>query len=201
MFQRVISSTVAIAFVILLLGSSGCGKATTGNSTIQGSRGSSDDLSISSGNLVSRQGKPGVLFGTAKPTGSAEQFSYLIVFRHAGPLADASTTYEAKNSASGKKGSSTCTVGENGKTIQADYEIELDDTGKISKEQLKVGGKVVDLAAGRFFLIDLTSPSPAYVQKNSDQLGAIKALETLQDVENVASSTLDALKSEIPKDF
>jgi hypothetical protein len=194
MFQMVISSTVAIAFVIVSLGVPGCGRGNTDKFTIQGGRSSSDGLSVSSGNLVVRAGKPGVLFGTAKATNSPEQFSYIFVFMHAGLKPVPGDTYKAVNSSSGKKGSSTCTLVESGQTIQADYEIELDDTGKVTKEQLKVGGKVVDLAAGRLFLIDLTAPSPTYEQKRSDQLGAIKSLDTTEDVENIAASILDSLK-------
>ena len=55
MFQETIFRTVAVA--VVLLGVSGCGKATTGNSTIQGGRASTDELSISGGNLVARQGR------------------------------------------------------------------------------------------------------------------------------------------------
>jgi hypothetical protein len=194
MFQRSISSTVALGLMILSLGVPGCGRGNTDKITIQGGRSSSDGLSVSSGNLVVRAGKRGVLFGTANATNSPEQFSYIFVFKYAGLKPVPGDTYKAGNSSSGKKGASTCTLVENGQTIQADYEIELDDTGKVTKEQLKVGGKVVDLAAGRLFLIDLTSFSPIYEQKKSDQLGAIKSLDTTEDVEHVAASILDALK-------
>jgi hypothetical protein len=192
MFQRVISSTVAIAFVIVSLGLSGCGKGD--RITIQGGRSSNDYLSISSGNLVIKAGQPGVLFGTANATNRPVQFGYVVVFKHAGLKPFLGDTYKARNSTDGKKGVSTCTLGENGTTIQVDYEIELDDKGEVAEEALNVGGKVVDLAAGRLFLIDLTSPPPTYEQKKSDQLGVIKSLATTEDVDQVAASILDTLK-------
>jgi len=152
----------AAALAVLLMGVSGCAKPKY--PTFQGIRSSSKDLALSPGNLVSLPDKPGVLFGTVKVTNGPEQFSYLIVFTHSEPRTGQG--FRAGGGNYGKRGFTTCNVTDGGKTMQADYEIELDDMGKVAKEQLKIGGQLVDLAAGRLFLIDLTAASPSYKQKN-----------------------------------
>jgi hypothetical protein len=188
---------------LLLVAVLGCGtKDAPYKYTVSGNRGQSDGLLISGGNLMVHEGMPGVFFGTVKTPGGTEQFSYFVVFKHGIVQSDgASVSQDGNASCNGREGSSDHTVVLNGKTIQAKHEIQLDDMSKVAKEVLEIGGKVVDVKAGRLFLIDLTAASPTYDQRDVEISVDIPALESPEDVETLAGQALESLKSEIPDEF
>ena len=69
----------------------------------------------------------------------------------------------------------------------------------MANESLTVGGKRVDMTAGRVFLIDLTADAPAYRQKKAE-LPAIPAkLDTPADVERLADIIRASLESQDPE--
>jgi len=199
------TTTLSVSLAALLVAAvSGCGSKADFplNDTILGARSHVSDLLVSGGNLMVHEDKPGVFFGTIKTPGSTEHFSYLIVFKYGKAQTEGrSLSHSGNCSRSGNKGSADYTVVVNGKTLRAKYEIQLDDMRKVASELLEVGGKVVDLKAGRLFLIDLTAASPTYEQRDVELSIDIPALESPEDVVSVATQTLETLKSEIPGEF
>ena len=189
---------------LLLVAVLGCGPtgATPYEYTSRGSRGRSDDLSISGGNLKAHEGRPGVFFGTVKTPGGSERFSYLVVFKHGRAQSGvARFSQDSSSTCSGREGSANNTIVLNGETIQAKHQIQLDDMGNVATEVLEIGGKLVDVKAGRLFLIDLTARSPAYEQRDVEISVDISSLEFQQDMRSVAGKLLEALKSEITDEF
>ena len=193
----------ALSAALFLVAVSGCGfKSTPYKNTIKGNRGGGNELLISGGNLMVHEGKPGVFFGTVKTLGGAEEFSYFVVFKHGIVQSEApSVSHDGNASSSGHKGSTNDEVIVNGKSLKVKYEIQIDDEGKVETESLEIGGQVVDVKAGRLFLIDLTAALPKQEQRDVEISVDIPALESPEDVESVVAQALEALKSEIPDEF
>lgn len=193
-------SLIALLLIIM----SGCRSKADApfSDRVMGGRGQVGDLLVSGGNVMVHEDQPGVFFGTVKTPGSTEHLSYLIVFKHGKPQTKGTSLSQSGDcSCTGNKGSADYTVIVNGKTLQAKHEIQLDDMGKVASEVLEVGGKVVDVKAGRLFLIDLTAASPTYEQRDIELSTSIPVIESPKDVGAVATQTLEVLKSEIPDEF
>jgi hypothetical protein len=87
-----------------------------------------------------------------------------------------------------------------GKRIEAAYHIELNEKGTaVVNEGLTIGGKSADIKSGQVFLVDMTSETPVYQQKNV-QLPAIPSkLESTQDVEQFVDAIRKNLESQDPE--
>jgi hypothetical protein len=62
-----------------------------------------------------------------------------------------------------------------------------------------VGGKEVDPSAGRLFVLDLTTDSPAYQQKKVALLDDVPSLRETADVERFADKLLKNLQEKEPE--
>jgi len=72
------------------------------------------------------------------------------------------------------------------------------DRTAVSKEKLTIGGKEVDPAGGRLFLLDLTTDEPAYQQKKIDLPDDVPKLVETGDVERFAELLLKHLQEKGP---
>ena len=142
--------------------------------------------------------------GKSSPTDTRTNDDYIwrpLIFKHGRSQSGASISHGGNSSVAGPKGSVDHTIVLNGKTLKAKYEIELDENNKSVNEVLEIGGKPVDIKSGRLFLIDLTTASPTYEQKDVELPKQISELESPADVESMANKTLEALKAVIPEDY
>jgi hypothetical protein len=153
-----------------------------------GSRSTSDGLGISSGNIVVVEGKSGVLFGTVKQPSGPERLTYLIFFK-VGPPA----RHEAENGANfhcssdGSSAQAEDAIVISGRRVEATYRIVLDKARSgAASETLEVGGRGVDMAAGRVFLVDFTTGTAVYRQREVSLPPSVPALSTTGDVERFA---------------
>jgi hypothetical protein len=174
------------------------------NVALCGTSVSTDILGVSGGHLVVERPKPGLYFGTVRTPGSAEQITYLIVFRYGpGGWDNVSQRIHSHAQASGKTGKTADAIALGGQRIEAEYQIELNEgrTG-VATESLSIGGERMDLSAGRVFLIDLTAETPVFRQKIVE-LPAIttrldKSADLLRFAEAIRTS-LDAGDEEIKR--
>ena len=202
LFDNLVSPVSLACLAIVILASCRSKTSAPYINTIMGGRGKSGDLLVSGGNLVVHEGKLGVFFGTAKTPGSAEHFSYLIVFKHGRIQSeDNSLSHSGNCSCEGNRGTAAYTVTVNGKQIQAKHDIQLDEMGKVASESLSVGGKDVDVKAGRLFLIDLTADAPTYEQRDVELPDSLPAIESTKDVADIAGKVIDTLRPDIPDEF
>jgi len=167
----------------------------------RGSSTYSNNLGVSSGNLVVDAPKPGLLFGTVRKPGSREQFTYLILFRYGRPKSDDSSRgLQFHCTSDGKKAEANDTVELAGKRIEAAYRIQLNEKGTaVANESLTIGGKGVDMTSGQVFLIDMTAEAPVYQQKKAELPAIPSKLESTQDVEQLAESLRKSLESQDPE--
>ena len=165
---------------------------------IRGSRSSSGHLQLSGGNLVVVPPKPGLLFGTVRKPGEQEQFAYVILFKYGRPRADNSSRgIQFQHSSAGRSAEAKDALELDDKRIEAVYRIELNETlTSVSNESLAVDGKNQDLSAGRVFLVDLTSESPVYEQKNVELPQITSKMETVEDVERLGESVQQSLEND-----
>ena len=85
-------------------------------------------------------------------------------------------------------------------TIEASYRVELDETQTvIVSERMTIGGKHVDMTAGQVFLIDLTTASPIYQQREVELPAIPSKLETREDAERAAEAIRSSLDRRDPK--
>src|SRR6516165_3840881 len=98
---------------------------------MRGGRSFRGSVGVSGGNLFLVSGKPAILFGTVTKPGAQEEFSYVLVFRHAlsaadlagpGPPIDLGTSGEGRK----QEGRDAITI--NGKRLEACYEVEWNET-------------------------------------------------------------------------
>ena len=166
--------------------------------SVQSARTSSGNLTVSGGNLLIVAPKASVLFGTVKTPEGNERFAYLILFKYprakaAGPGQDA----QFQCTSDGRNAEATHAIALEGKRIEATYRIELNqDLTTVAKESLSLGGKSVDLASGRVFLIDLTAEMPAYQQREVELPAVPVKPESMQDVERLVELIRKALESQ-----
>ena len=171
-------------------------------STVLGSRAGGHDLSASGGNLLAHEGRPGVFFGTLKTPDTKERISYFVVFKHNIALPDGfSLSQDGNSSGNNREVTSDHSVVVNGKTLLAKHNVKLGESNEVAEEALELGGDVIDLEAGRIFLIDLTTGAPTYEQLDVDIPTDISQLESPADVERIAEKVLEALKPKGPEFF
>jgi hypothetical protein len=168
---------------------------------LRGSGGTSGPLGVSGGHLVVVTPRPGVFFGTVTRPGSPEEFTYLILFRY-GPSGSEGSSRRIlfDCSSEGRKAETKDSIEFDGKRLEAAYRIDLGETPAApASEALEIGGKSVDMAAGRLFLIDFASEAPAYRQKKVDLPAIPFKLQTTEDVERLAESVRKSLEGRDPE--
>jgi hypothetical protein len=191
-----------LGLLIALTGAVGCSSrvAPQPKHTAVGYRTATNDFDVSGGHLVAHPGKPGVMFGTmTKPKGSP-QLTYVILFKLPPTTNESSFGLSGRARSEGSTGevASVCTI--NGKRIEATsrYELNADRTA-VTTEKLTVGGKEVDPAAGRLFMLDLTTAPPVYQQKKIALPDDVPKLEETADVERYAEVLLKRLHEKEPE--
>jgi hypothetical protein len=189
-----------LGLLIAPTGAVGCGNrvAPQPKYTAVGFRTTTGDFAVSGGHLVAHPGKPGVMFGTLTSPKGPQQLTYVILFKLPPTTNESSLRLDGHaRSQGGAEVKSVCTI--NGKRIEAtaNYESNKERTA-VSKEKLTVGGKEVDPAAGRLFVLDLTPASPAYQQKKIALPDNVPKLEETADVESYAEVLLKHLQEKEP---
>ena len=194
---------LGLGLFIAVTGNVGCNSRTaipTKHTTV-GFGASTDNFAVSAGHLVDHPGKPGVTFGTVTTNSKkSTQLTYVILFKLP-PSTNGSSFgvdgYGRSFSAGGGQVKSHFRI--NGKRIEAsaDYELNADRTA-VSKEKLTIGGKEVDPAGGRLFLLDLTTDELAYQQKKIDLPDDVPKLVETGDVERFAELLLKHLQEKGP---
>jgi hypothetical protein len=168
--------------------------------TAVGFRTATDSFAVSGGHLVVHPGKPGMTLGTVTKPKDSPQLSYVILFKLPPTTNESSLGLDghARSQGGVEEVKSICTI--NGKRIEAtaNYELNADRTA-VTKEKLTVGGKEVDPAAGRLFVLDLTTASPAYQQKKIALPDNVPKLEETADVERYAEVLLKHLHEKEPE--
>lgn len=195
--------------IVAVMGAVGCHDGTTKPAsaiptkhTAVGFSASTDHFAVSAGHLVDHPGKPGVTFGTLSiDPKKSTQLTYVILFRLP-PRSEESSFrvdgYAQSLSGGGEEVKSHFQI--NGKRIEASASYKLNsDRTAVVKETLTIGGKDVDPAGGRLFLLDLTKADPAYQQKKIDLPDDVPKLETTEDVERYAELLLKHLQEKAPE--
>jgi hypothetical protein len=158
------------------------------------------DVGISDGNLFLVSGKPAILFGTVTKPGAHEEFSYVLVFRHAlsaAELAGLGPPIDLGTSGEGRRQQSRDAITIHGKRIEARYEVDWNETyTAVIRETLAVGGQSKDSNAGKVFLVDLAGQAPVYIQKNLKLMPSVAPLESPADVERLAEAILRSLENQ-----
>jgi hypothetical protein len=96
------------------------------------------------------------------------QLSYFILFKHR-PAAAMPLESAEEATVEGDTGSSKQVLTVDGRSLQIDYQAQLDAASKkVSRESLVVNKKSVDLTRGRLLLADLTVSPPRWEQRKVD---------------------------------
>jgi hypothetical protein len=200
--MKTVASRHVLGLLIALAGVVGCGNraAPQPKYTAVGFRTATSDFAVSGGNLVVHPGKPGVMFGTVTKPMSSAQLSYVILFKLPPTTNESSLGLDgrAHREGSAVEAKSICTI--NGKRIEATSNYDLnEERAAVTNEKLTVGSKEVDPGAGRLFVVDLTTASPAYQQKKIALPDDVPKLEETADVERYAEVLLKHLQEKEPE--
>ena len=164
-----------------------------------GASSSSDNLAVSGGNLYVSAGKPGMLFGTVGRSRQNEEFSYLIVFKHANPTLADSRAVDFQCSSDGRQAKTIDKISIKGTAIEADYQIRLNESmNEIESESLAIGGELKDLSRGKIFLIDLTDSAPEFEQIDGVLPQISNELKTTDDIKQLME-LIEASLDTLPK--
>jgi len=177
-----------------------CGCDTKNTHVVRGSRAAGTHFAISGGNLLTRRGEPGMLFGTARSGDAQERLTYVVVFRN--PPGELNRfAQQGKCKAKGQSGQTESVIQLNNHKIETSYQISYDEEWSVETESLKIGEKEVNVKSGRLFVIDLTTSIPTYQQIQAELSSEIASLETLEDVERIVEETFKTLKPHLPEGF
>lgn len=161
-----------------------------------GARLASKNLDISGRTLVAIPPTCGVSFSTVRKPNGQDQFAFVILFRYGSRIESFDFTRSSGNSVPecmldhfGRWAQTKAAFALNGKRINVAYRIELDESGtKVANESLTVGENQVDTAAGRLFLIDLTTEPLRYRQVDAQLPAPPVQLDTAEDAEEAAEA-------------
>jgi len=141
------------------------------------------------------EGSPGVIFGMMKRPGGNREFAYLVVFRPpANGKFDHSIGLLAPDPASITM---TDHLAYGSKNIDLKLEIAFDRTAKtIKKERMTLGGKEVDIAKGRLFVVDLRAETPTPEQLPAKSPINLPDPKDPKDVRSIVAGVFEALPHE-----
>ena len=150
-----------------------------------------DGLSISSGNVVIRGGKPGIAMATVTTPGSPKRVVYCLIFTH-----DPSTsTVTTKATSEGTTATTFHNIESFKHPCPVKYYIELDvEDRTVAGETLSLNGANFEPTNGRVFLIDFEDNPPAVTQLLLELPSEVPDLSNVEQMEQFGTETLKTLR-------
>ncbi|MFO0880561.1 MAG: hypothetical protein U0840_24710 [Gemmataceae bacterium] len=128
----------------------------------------SEGLELQAGGLVVRAREPGVAFTLIEVNKGRPQLGYVLLLRH---RFSAEVPLESSDEAiaEGSTAWSRQTISSDGKTLQVEYQVQVEArTKKIAQQSLSLNKKPVDLSRGKVLLVDLTATPPRWEQRRPE---------------------------------
>src|SRR5262249_42467622 len=144
--------------------------------------------------LVLTEGKPALVFGTARKGRPQHELSYFAIVKNrykGSAKVDVSDSTAADDSSADSKQ----LLAVDGNKLTVVYKMGYRG-GRLLREPTVVTGKALDPRKGRVLLVDLTARPPTWVQRNLPLPATVKEAKEKEVAAEVARSVLEGLKKD-----
>ncbi len=181
---------IFIAVAIVLAGCNG----TSPNQLLMGEGvTTSDDLSVTNGNVIVKEGQPGIAFAFATKPGQSKEFTYFLVFNHDFPNDGVNMKTQSHTDVSTADTSHTITAF--GTDCKVEYRVALKaDTRTVETETTLIADAPYDPSKGKLFLIDMKTTPPTVTQLHLELPSEIPNLKETDATEKFGQDTLNGLR-------
>lgn len=150
-----------------------------------------DGLSVTNGNVIKKNGEPGLAFAFVAAPDRTKELTYFLVFDHSSPEGGVKT----ESGGAGLEASGSHTISAFGNQCTAEYSIRLDpETHSINSESIVVGGHSFSREQGPIFLVDMKSNPPSVTQRDFELPATIPELTTPNAAEGFGERILRELR-------
>jgi hypothetical protein len=189
--------TLSFCVAILLIGCEGKNSSAPPNQpngaqlTMGEGSSDSDGLNVTNGNVVLKQGQPGIAYSFSTIPGREKRFTYFLIF-----------TYDFRNgrvmtqsSGDDLTANASHTIKAFGNDCKAEYRIELDaNTKAVATESTRIAESSFDPSKGKVFLVDMKTSPPEVTQLDLELPTTIPNLEKPESAERFGSDILNQLR-------
>lgn len=180
-----------LIFLAAVLALTGCNRTSPSKMVLGEGQVKSDDLSATSGNLILKEGAPGIEFAFVTKPGKSKEFTYFVVFNHDFPQGGIDT----RSNSDGLKAHTLHTITAFGNDCKVEYDVKLkEDRKTVDSETTTIADAPYDPAKGKFFLIDIKTTPPTVTQLNPELPSQIPDLSETEAAEKFGQDTLNGLR-------
>ena len=153
----------------------------------------SDDLSVTSGNVILKEGQPGIAFAFATKPGQSKEFTYFVVFNH--DLGNGDVNVKSIGNSDGSTAHTFHSITAFGTDCKVEYRVGLKaDRKTVETETTLIADAPYDPSKGKLFLIDMKATPPTVTQLNLELPSEIPNLKETDSVEKFSLDTLNGLR-------
>ena len=183
--------TITLIFIVGTTVLAGCNDTSRNQIVMGEGQATSGDLSVTTGNVIVKEGQPGIAFAFAMTPGQSREFTYFLVFNHDFPNGGVKT----QSGAAGSTADTSHTITAFGTDCAVEYLVELDaDTRAVETETILVADAPYDPSKGKLFLIDMKATPPTVTQLNLELPSEIPNLKETDAAETFGQNTLNGLR-------
>ena len=187
---------IVMAFATVVIATRGIADATAPSSdeaelVVAEGVASSDGLTVTNGNIVMENGRPGIAFAFVTKPGQDKEFTYFLVFAHNFPKGDV----ESRSKSDGLRASTYHEISSFGNKLKVQYRVALEPQEKVAvSEKTLLADKTFDSSKGKVFLVNMKTSSPRIEQVYAELPSTFPDLRNTDTVARFAAKALYELR-------
>jgi len=152
----------------------------------------SDGLSVTNGNVVLTEGRPGIAYAFATIPGQTKKFTYFLVFNHDFPEGGIAT----QSGGDDLTANAFHTIKSFGNECTVEYRVELNaNTETVKTDSTVLADSPYDTSEGKLFLLNMKTTPPTVTQLNLELPSEIPNLEKPDAAAQFGEDTLSQLRN------
>ncbi len=180
-----------LIFIFCAIVVAGCNHVSTSKIIYGEGQVSTEGLSVTNGNVILKEGQPGLAFAFATKPSQSKEFTYILVFNHDFPNGGVGT----QSSLNGLMASTSHTITAFGANCKVEYRVGMNaDRKAVDTEAILISDAPFDPSKGKLFLVDMKASPPTVTQLNLELPSQIPDLTETDAMERFAHDTLDGLR-------
>jgi hypothetical protein len=180
-----------LIFIICVIVVAGCNRGSPSKMILGEGQSTAEGLSLTNGNVILKEGQPGLAFAFATKPSQSKEFTYILVFNHDFPNGGIGT----QSNSGGLTASTSHAITAFGADCKVEYRVGLNAVRKaVETEAILIADAPFDPTKGKLFLVDMKASPPTVTQLNLELPSHIPDLKETDAMERFAQDTLEGLR-------